>query len=168
MQFYVSHSNNTSYIHNHYHTPLSPCSIPGCNASCCVPVSSTTYTSRLWKKLVQTFATACHNTSEHMFTLCLQCVYNVFTGCLQGVYSIFTSYLAETRKTMTPWNNGKSGAKLDLTSSTTPRLQIHKFDHIRTANPCDWLLCCRAALLLVGYPHSLVYLHLPVVEGLIF
>ena len=66
------------------------------------------------------------------------------------------------------WNNGKSGAKLDLTSSTTPGLQIHKFDHTRTANPCDWLPCCCAMLLLVGYPHSLVYLHLPVVEGLIF
>ena len=37
------------------------------------------------------------------------------------------------------WNNGKSGAKLDLTSLTTPGLQIHKFDHTRTANPCDWL-----------------------------
>ena len=90
MQFYVSHS-NTSYIH--HHTPLSPCSIPGCNASCCVPVSSTTDTSRLWKKLVQTFATACHNTSEHMFTLCLQCVYNVFTGCLQGVYCLQYLYI---------------------------------------------------------------------------
>ena len=66
------------------------------------------------------------------------------------------------------WNNGKSGAKLDLTSSTTPGLQMHKFDHTRTANPCDRLQCCRAALLLVGCPHSLVYLHLPVVEGLIF
>ena len=68
--------------------PVSPFSIPGCNASCCVPVSFTTYTSRLWKKLVQTFATACHNTSEHMFTLCLQCVYRVFTGCLQYLYII--------------------------------------------------------------------------------
>ena len=67
-----------------------------------------------------------------------------------------------------PWNNGKSEAKLDLTSSTTPGLQIHKFDHTWTANPCDWLPCCRAALPLVGCPHSLVYLHLPVVEGLIF
>ena len=66
------------------------------------------------------------------------------------------------------WNNGKSGAKLDLTSSTTPGLQIHKVDHIQTANPCDWLPCRRAVLLLVGCPHSLVYLHLPVVEGLIF
>ena len=66
------------------------------------------------------------------------------------------------------WNNGKSGAKLVLTSSTTPGLQIHKFDHSRTANPCDWLLCRRAALPLVGCPHSIVYLHLPVVEGLIF
>ena len=65
------------------------------------------------------------------------------------------------------WNNGKSGAKLVLTSSTTPGLQIHKFDHSRTANPCDWLLCCRAALPLVGCPHSIVYSHLPVVEGLI-
>ena len=66
------------------------------------------------------------------------------------------------------WNNGKSGAKLDLTSSTTPGLQIHKFDQTRTANPCDWLPCRRAALLLVGSPHSLVYLNIPVVEGLIF
>ena len=66
------------------------------------------------------------------------------------------------------WNSGKSGAKLDLTSPTTTGLQIHKVDHTQTANPCDWLPCCRAALLLVGYPHSLVYLHLPVVEGLIF
>ena len=66
------------------------------------------------------------------------------------------------------WNNGKSGAKLVLTSSTTAGLQIHKFDHSRTANPCDWLLCRRAALPLVGFPHSIVYLHLPVVEGLIF
>ena len=72
------------------------------------------------------------------------------------------------KKAVNPWNNGKSGAKLDLTSSTTPGLQIHTVDHIRTANPCDWLLCCRAALLLVGCPHSLVYLHLPVVDGLIF
>ena len=67
-----------------------------------------------------------------------------------------------------PWNNGKSGAKLDLTSLTTPGLQIHMVDHTRTANPCDWLPCRRAALLLVGCLHSLVYLHLPVVEGLIF
>ena len=66
------------------------------------------------------------------------------------------------------WNNGKSGAKLDLTCSTTPGLPIHIIDHIRSANPCDWLPCRRAALPLVGYPHSLVYLHLPVVEGLIF
>ena len=28
-----------------------------------------------------------------------------------------------------PWNNGKSGAKLDLTGSTTPGLQIHTVDH---------------------------------------
>ena len=66
------------------------------------------------------------------------------------------------------WNNGKSGAKLDLTSLTTPGLQIHKGDHTRTANPCGRLPCRCAALLLVGCPHSLVYLHLPVVEGLIF
>ena len=49
-----------------------------------------------------------------------------------------------------PWNNGKSGAKLDLTSSTNPGLQMHKFDHTRTANPCDWLPCHCAALPLVG------------------
>ena len=70
--------------------------------------------------------------------------------------------------TVHSWNNGKSGAKLDLTSSTTPGLQMHKFDHTQTANPCDWLLCCCAALPLVGCPHSIVYLHLSVVEGLIF
>ena len=49
-----------------------------------------------------------------------------------------------------PWNNGKSGAKLVFTSSTKPGLQIHKFDHTRTANPCDWLPCRCAALPLVG------------------
>ena len=48
------------------------------------------------------------------------------------------------------------------------QLQIHTVDHTLTANPCDWLQCRRVALLLVGCPHSLVYLHLPVVEGLIF
>ena len=53
-----------------------------------------------------------------------------------------------------PWNNGKSGAKLDLTSSTTPVLQIHTVDHTRTANPCDWLPCHHATLPLVGCPHS--------------
>ena len=67
-----------------------------------------------------------------------------------------------------PWNNGKEVPRLDLTSSTTPGQQIHKFDHIRTANPCDWLLFLCDALPLVGCHHSLVYLHLPVVEGLIF
>ena len=51
---------------------------------------------------------------------------------------------------------------------TSPGLQIHTVDHTRTANPCDWLPCRRAALPLVGCPHSIVYLHLPVVEGLIF
>ena len=66
------------------------------------------------------------------------------------------------------WNNEKEVPRLDLTSSTMPGQQIHKFDHTRTANPCNWLPCPRAALLLVGCPHSLVYLHLPVVEGLIF
>ena len=47
-----------------------------------------------------------------------------------------------------PWNNGKSGAKLDLTSSTTPGLQIHTVDHTRTANLCDWLAMspCRAPI----------------------
>ena len=48
------------------------------------------------------------------------------------------------------WNNGKSGAKLDLTSSTTTGLQIHTVDHTRTANLCDWLPCRRATLPLVG------------------
>ena len=66
------------------------------------------------------------------------------------------------------WNNGKEVPRLDLTSLTTPGQQIHKFDHTRTANPCDWLPCRRATLPLVGCPHSRVYLHLPVVEGLIF
>ena len=31
----------------------------------------------------------------------------------------------------------KEVPRLDLTSSTTPGQQIHKFDHTRTANPCD-------------------------------
>ena len=66
------------------------------------------------------------------------------------------------------WNNGKEIPRLDLTSSTTPGQQKHKFDHTWTANLCDWLPCRRAVLPLVGCPHSLVYLHLPVVEGLIF
>ena len=68
------------------------------------------------------------------------------------------------------WNNGKEVPRLglDLTSSTTPGQQIHKFDHTQTANPCDWLPCRRAALPLVGCPHSLVYLHIPVVEGLLY
>ena len=39
------------------------------------------------------------------------------------------------------WNNGKEVLRLDLTSSTTSRQQIHKFDHTWTANPCDWLPC---------------------------
>ena len=47
-------------------------------------------------------------------------------------------------------------------------IRSHKFDHTRTANLCDWLPCPRAALPLVSCPHSLVYLHHPVVEGLIF
>ena len=40
------------------------------------------------------------------------------------------------------WNNGKSGARLVHTSSTMPGLQIHKFDHNRTANtiPTWWLV----------------------------
>ena len=41
------------------------------------------------------------------------------------------------------WNNGKSGAELDFTSSTKPGLQMHKFDHTQTANPCA-VLPCRA------------------------
>ena len=73
------------------------------------------------------------------------------------------------RSTIKLWNNGgKEVPRLDLTSSTTPWQKIHKFDHTRTANPCDWLPCRCAALPLVGCPHSLVYLHLPVDEGLIF
>ena len=54
------------------------------------------------------------------------------------------------------WNNGKEVPRLDLTSSTTPGQQIHKYDHTRTANPCDWLPCRHAALPLVGCSHSLV------------
>ena len=60
----------------------------------------------------------------------------------------WTAYYVST--TPAPWNNGKSGAKLDFTSSTKPGLQIHKFDHTRTANLCDWLPCRCAALPLVG------------------
>ena len=73
-----------------------------------------------------------------------------------------------SRKEPKTWNNGKEVPRLDLTSSTTPGQQIHKFDHTRTANSCDWMPCPRAAIPLVDCPHSLVYLHLPVVEGLIF
>ena len=40
-----------------------------------------------------------------------------------------------------PWNNGKEVPRLDLTSLTTPEQQIHKLDHTRTANLCDWLPC---------------------------
>ena len=89
---------------------------------------------------------------------------------LKFVGTSFDSVLNVKLLVCRPWNNGKSGAKLDLTSSTTPTpgLQINTVDHTRTANPCDWLPCRRATLLLVGCPHSLVYLHLPVVEGLIF
>ena len=63
----------------------------------------------------------------------------------------------------TAWNNGKEDPRLDLTSSTTPGQQIHY-----GPPHCDWLPCRHAVLPLVGCPHSLVYLHLPVVEGLIF
>ena len=45
-----------------------------------------------------------------------------------GLQNILYHWMSE------PWNNGKSGAKLDLTSSTTPGLQIHKFDHTRSRN----------------------------------
>ena len=76
--------------------------------------------------------------------------------------------LRENLKGTWTWNNGKEVPRLDLTSSTMPGQQIHKFDHTQTANPCDWLPCRRVALPLVSCPHSLVYLHLPVVEGLIF
>ena len=75
-------------------------------------------------------------------------------------YDILVSFPVYT------WNNGRSGAKLDLTSSTTPGLQIYTLNHTQAV--CDWLPCRRAVLPLVGCPHSLVYLHLPVVEGLIF
>ena len=62
----------------------------------------------------------------------------------------FTLLDTQTFTLVQPWNNGKSGAKLDFTSSTKPGLQIHKFDHTRTANLCDWLPCRCAALPLVG------------------
>ena len=55
------------------------------------------------------------------------------------------------------WNNGKEVPRLDLTSLAMLGQQIHKFDHTRTANQCDWLLCRRAVLPLVGCPHSLVW-----------
>ena len=55
-----------------------------------------------------------------------------------------------TEKAPKPWNNGKEVSRLDLTSLTTPGQQIHKFDHTRTANLCDWLLCRSAAVPLVG------------------
>ena len=63
------------------------------------------------------------------------------------------------------WNNGKKVPRL-----VQPRLdsKYTTADHICRANPCDWLSCRRAMLPLVGCPQSLVYLHLPVVEGLIF
>ena len=61
---------------------------------------------------------------------------------------------------MDTWNNGNEVPRLDLRSSITPGQQIQKFDHTRTANPCDWLPCCRAAFPLVGCPHSLVNFHL--------
>ena len=77
-------------------------------------------------------------------------------------------YLLNVGEGWFSWNNGKEAPRLDLTSSTTPGQQIHKFNHTWTANPCDWLPCRCAALPLVGCPHSLVYLHLPVVEELIF
>ena len=75
--------------------------------------------------------------------------------------SISISFTCLQHCRLFPWNNGKSGAKLDLTTSTTTGLQIHTVDHTRTP-------CRHAALLLVGCPLSLVYFHLPVVEGLIF
>ena len=88
--------------------------------------------------------------------------------CSEHSEWILHRYLVIGEWNARPWNNGKCGAKLVFTSSTTPGLQIHTVNHIRTANSPDWLLCGRAALQLVGCPHSLVYLHLPVVEGLIF
>ena len=67
---------------------------------------------------------------------------------------VLTSNLEQGRRQQdgarSAWNNGKSGAKLEFTSSTKPGLQIHKFDHTRTANLCDWLPCRCAALPLVG------------------
>ena len=61
---------------------------------------------------------------------------------LKSLNKLVSENILEVRS----WNNGKSGAKLDLTSSTTTGLQIHKFDHTRTANPCDWLPCRHAVL----------------------
>ena len=61
-----------------------------------------------------------------------------------------------------PWNNGKEVPRLDLTSLTMPGQQIHY------GRPCDWLQYRLAALPLISCPHSLVYLHLPVVKGLNF
>ena len=56
-----------------------------------------------------------------------------------------------------PWNNGKEVPRLDLTSSTTPGQQIHRFEHTLTANPCDWLPCRRTMLPLIGCPNSLFW-----------
>ena len=42
-----------------------------------------------------------------------------------------------------PWNKGKSGAQLDLTSLITPRLQILKVDHTRTV---IHVIGCRVAV----------------------
>ena len=66
------------------------------------------------------------------------------------VHSTANTPLQVQYSTVQSWNNGKSGAKLVLTSLTMPGLQIHKFDHTRTANPRDWLPCRCAALPLVG------------------
>ena len=38
------------------------------------------------------------------------------------IAAYFQSFTADTALTFRSWNNGKSGAKLDHTSSTTPRL----------------------------------------------
>ena len=99
-----------------------------------------------------------------------ECVLGVPPNTTHLILAMQPSYNSGKRLPYAPWNNGKEVPKLDLTSLTTPGQQIHKFNHTRTANLCDWLPCCRAAPFsrLSPSPHSLVYLHLPVVERLIF
>ena len=135
-----------------------------------VPVSQSTSGSKKLSKIHGTklheegnTGKACNFSSGCDIGIVSECPY--IADCVGGCYCIHG--LCYWISGFGTWNNGKSGAELNLTSSTTTGLQIHTVDHIRTANPCDWLPSRRAALLLVGCPHSLVYLHLPVVEGLI-